>query len=84
MRRTLNFSQVCEKLGVKTRKGRMLIAESWFPDPIELGPRCLRWVDSEIDEALASRAPRRPDPLPEPAQLQRGKAERLKREVAPG
>lgn len=76
MRRMLGFEEVRQKLGVSARKARYLIAEAWFPDPIELGPRCLRWVDAEIDEALAARAPRRPEPASEPAQLLAGKKKR--------
>lgn len=43
-------------------------------DPIELRPRVLRWDEAEVDEALASRAPRRAEPAPEPSQLTRGRA----------
>lgn len=78
-RRLLNFNELQEKLGVSERTARKLIHESWMPDPIELGPRALRWVDAEIDEALAARAPRRAEPAAEPAQLLRGKIERMKR-----
>lgn len=78
-RRLLNFAELQAKLNVSERTARKLIAEPWMPDPIELGPRALRWVDSEVDEALAARAPRRAEPAAEPAQLLRGKIERLKR-----
>jgi predicted DNA-binding transcriptional regulator AlpA len=79
----LNFSQLVAKLNVSERKARQIIAEPWMCDPVELGPRALRWVESEVDEALASRAPRRAEPHPEPAHLTRAKVERLKRGSAP-
>lgn len=77
-RRLLSFEAVREKLDVSERQARYLVAEPWFPRPLELGPRCLRWIESEIDDALAERAPRRVEPAPEPQQLLRGKVERLK------
>lgn len=79
----LNFAKLRVKLDVSERTARKIIAEPWMPDPVELGPRALRWVESEVDEALALRAPRRPDPHPEPAQLLRGRVERLKRHGTP-
>lgn len=78
-RRLLNFAELQAKLNVSERTARKLIAEPWMPDPIELGPRALRWVDAEVDEAIAARAPRRAEPAAEPAQLLRGKIERMKR-----
>lgn len=78
-RRLLNFNELTQKLGVSERKARELLHEPWMPDPIELGPRALRWVDAEVDEALAARAPRRADPAPEPENVLRGKIERMKR-----
>ena len=68
-RRLLNFAELQAKLNVSERTARKIVAEEWMPDPIELGPRALRWVESEVDEALAQRAPRRPEPKPEPDQL---------------
>jgi predicted DNA-binding transcriptional regulator AlpA len=75
----MNFGQLQAKLNVSERTARKIIAEPWMCDPVELGPRALRWVESEVDEALALRAPRRPEPHSEPVQLLRGKVERLKR-----
>lgn len=79
LRRLLNFAELQAKLNVSERTARKIVAEPWMPDPIELGPRALRWVETEIDEALAARAPRRAEPADEPAQLLRGKIERMKR-----
>lgn len=82
-RRLLNFAELQAKLNVSERTARKIVAEPWMPDPIELGPRALRWVESEVDEAIAARAPRRAEPDQEPAQLLRGKVEKLKREGVP-
>ena len=79
----LNFSQLVTKLNVSERKARQIIAEPWMCDPVVLGPRTQRWVESEVDEALASRAARRVDPPPEPERLTRARVERLKRAGAP-
>ena len=78
-RRLMAFAKLPAKLGVSERTARKIIAEPWFPKAIVLAPRVLRFVESEIDEALASRAPRRAEPAAEPEQLTRGKVERLKR-----
>ena len=32
-----------------------LMREADFPEPIRLGPRCVRWYESEIEAYLASR-----------------------------
>lgn len=82
-RRLLNFNDLRAKLNVSERTARKIVAEPWMPDPIELGPRALCWVESELDAALASRAPRRPEPDQEPAHLLRGKVEKLKRAGMP-
>lgn len=64
----LNFRQGAELLGISIRSFHQLRAEPWFPAPLELGPRLLRWRRSELLEALASRAPRQTQRA-EPAQL---------------
>ena len=63
----------------RKRKGRQVIAEEWFPRPVQLGPRVFRWVRSEVVAAIAARAPRRSEPGSEPQQLLRARVERLKR-----
>ncbi|MDR7331991.1 AlpA family phage regulatory protein [Roseateles asaccharophilus] len=78
-RRLLNFAELQAKLNVSERTLRYLVHESWMPRPLELGPRALRWVEAEIDEALDARAPRRAEPAPEPASLLRSRIERMKR-----
>jgi hypothetical protein len=47
------------------------------PPAVELGPRLLRWHRSELEAAIES-FPRRAEPLPAPAQLLRGKIDRMK------
>ncbi len=70
-RRLLTFAQLREKLNVSERTARKIIAAPWMADPIELGSRVLRWDETEVDEALANRAPRRPEPAAEPEQCKR-------------
>lgn len=54
----LNFREAAALLGVSVRSFHMLRAESWFPTPLELGPRLLRWRRAELVQALAEKAPR--------------------------
>jgi len=44
----------------------------WLPQPIALGPRCLRWSRAELLAALAERAPR-VTVQAEPAHLQQSR-----------
>ena len=63
--------------GVGLRTFLELQREPWFPRPVMLGPRMKRHLRSELEAAVSS-MPRPPRPA-EPAQLLRGKIERLKR-----
>lgn len=54
----LNFKQAAALLGVSVRTFHALRAETWFPAPLELGPRLLRWRRAELLEALSAKAPR--------------------------
>jgi len=54
----VNKRQIAERLGVGTRKASDLVKAEYWPAPIELAPRVLRWRWSEIEMALAERAPR--------------------------
>lgn len=54
----LNFREAAALLGVSVRSFHALRAESWFPPPLELGPRLLRWRRAELVQALAEKAPR--------------------------
>lgn len=64
----LTSAQAAELIGVSERKFHELRSEPWMPLPIELGPRALRWVRAELEEALVKNAPRT-RALPEPEQL---------------
>lgn len=66
--------------GVSTRKFAEMRSEGLVPEPVTLGPRALRWVPDEC-RAAVQRLPR--IKLGMPAQLLRGKIERLKREGVP-
>lgn len=65
----LTFDALCRKLGVSARTGRDTIHAPWMPAPLQLGPRILRWVETEVDEALVGIAPRCTERLEEPANL---------------
>lgn len=76
VRRTfLSLRGVGQKFGVSDRTAHKIVAEGWFPAPLELAPRVRRWVEQEIEEALAARAPRRA-PQAEPQQLAKSRAGR--------
>ncbi|KPF47190.1 hypothetical protein IP87_15670 [beta proteobacterium AAP121] len=66
-----------EVFGVSERKFQQLRGQPWMPSPVVLGPRLVRWVRGELEQAAVN-IPRN-QPLPEPMQLLRGKVERLKR-----
>lgn len=76
-RRTyLSLRQVGEKFGVKERTAHKLISEPWMPPPVALGSRLYRWIEEEIDAAVAARAPRRLEREAEPARLARAREPR--------
>jgi predicted DNA-binding transcriptional regulator AlpA len=74
----LNDDQSAASLGVSVRKFHELRNEPWMPRPVVLGPRLLRWPRAEIERAVTD-MPRLAAAAPEPAQLLRGKIEKLKR-----
>ncbi len=61
---------------VGTRTFHALRSEPWMPRPVVLGPRLLRWSRPELEQAVAA-MPRQTE-RSEPAQLARGKIDRLK------
>jgi predicted DNA-binding transcriptional regulator AlpA len=71
----LTDDQSAQCLGVSVRKFHELRAEPWMPRPVCLGPRLLRWVRSELEQAAAA-MPRQEAPAGEPAHLQRGREAR--------
>lgn len=78
--RYLSRAQLAKKLEVSERTSHKVTAEDWFPRAIELAPRVLRWIECEVDAAIAARAPRRDEPKSEPQQLLRGRIDRMKRD----
>lgn len=69
-----------EVYGVSERTFHGMRAKGLVPAAVELGPRLLRWHRSELEAAIAA-MPRRAEALPVPAQLLRGKIERMKQGV---
>lgn len=61
-------AEIARRLKVGQRKAAELIKADYWPAPRELSPRVLRWRWSEIEVALAERAPRRAERL-EPQHL---------------
>lgn len=57
----LSLTGVAVKLDVSVRTAHKIVNEPWFPSPVQLfnsdrGHR--RWIEQEIDDAIATRAPR--------------------------
>lgn len=76
-RRTyLSLKQIGEKFDISERTAHKLIAEAWFPAPVRLGPKVNRWIEDEVDTAVAARAPRRLEREPEPQRLALSRAAR--------
>lgn len=76
--RYLGILGVAAKFGISERTAHKLVAEPWFPAPVQLvgGSRGIRrWVEQEIDEAVAARAPR-PSRKAEPIQFAQARANR--------
>jgi predicted DNA-binding transcriptional regulator AlpA len=74
----LNDKQAAASLGVSVRKFHELRAQPWMPCAVVLGPRALRWVRAEMEQAAAVSMPRL-QAASEPAQLLRARIERMKR-----
>jgi predicted DNA-binding transcriptional regulator AlpA len=78
----LTPANAASKCGVSPRKFQQLRKEPWFPPPIVLGPRLLRWSLADLEAAVAN-MPRQAAPTNEPYQLLRGRVERMKRTGSP-
>jgi predicted DNA-binding transcriptional regulator AlpA len=72
----LTDDEAAATLGIGMTTFHELRKRPWFPAPIQLGPRLVRWSLAEIEDAIAQ-MPRQREPS-EPAQLLRGKINRLK------
>lgn len=63
-------------LGMSVRKFHKLRHEEWMPEAVELSPRSLRWVRSELLKAAMNCAPRR-KLQDEPAQLRSSRSRKV-------
>jgi len=52
--RLLTRVEVQRIVGIKHSALYQRIAENRFPRPLRLGPKCVRWLESEIQEWVAS------------------------------
>lgn len=68
-RAVLSLRGVAELIGVSERTVHDMRASGRLPEPIQIGPRSLRWFRDEVLAHLAATAPR--GGLREPAQLAR-------------
>jgi len=66
-----------EVFGVSERTFHDLRARGLVPPAVVLGPRSLRWVRSELEDA-AMKMPRQAQPGIQPAQLRRGRINGMK------
>jgi predicted DNA-binding transcriptional regulator AlpA len=73
----LTDKQVADCLGIGLSTLHELRGQPWFPRPIQLSSRIVRWSRIELEHAVAN-MPRQEQPS-EPAQLRRGRIESLKR-----
>ena len=64
--------------GVSCGTFHRLRREGRVPEPVELGPRALRWVVADLQQAIAQ-MPRKTTASQEPAQLLRTRIERAKK-----
>lgn len=60
-----------EIFGVSERTFHKMREQGMLPMPVRIGPRCLRWLRSELEQATAN--------LPRQTSLERGMPEKLKR-----
>lgn len=65
----LTAEEAADLLGVSERTFIDLRKEEWMPLPLQLGPRMLRWVRVELEQALVSSAPRAARVQPQPPEL---------------
>ncbi len=73
----LTTEQAAAYLGLSEAKFHELRGEPWMCAPIPLGPRFVRWARTDLDDAIAA-MPRKVSKPAEPAQLLRGRIERMK------
>lgn len=52
------------RTGLPETSGRRLMAEGKFPRQVRLSPRCVGWLESEVDAWIASRVAERDGEVP--------------------
>ena len=57
--RILRLPVVMERVGISRSSIYKFIAAGTFPKPVQLGPRSVGWLETEIDEWIAVLAGRR-------------------------
>jgi predicted DNA-binding transcriptional regulator AlpA len=75
----LSAEQAARVYGISERTFHELRRKGLVPAPVELGPRLLRWVRTELEAGVAA-LPRQAAPAPMPSQL-RARIEAIKRGV---
>ena len=56
MAQLLRLPQVLERVGLKTTRLYQLIGDGKFPAPIKLGDRAIAFLESEVDDWIATQA----------------------------
>lgn len=79
----LTKEQAAERLGVSKGLFETLREEPWMPRPVIMGQRVLRWIRSELDQAIVS-LPRQAAPERQPPQLAAGRRAKIERMKARG
>ena len=54
-RRLLTARQVDDRAGIRKTHRYELIAKGLFPAPVRIGPRGVRWIESQVDDWIAAR-----------------------------
>ncbi|MGN6529328.1 MAG: helix-turn-helix transcriptional regulator [Burkholderiaceae bacterium] len=54
----VNMKGLCEHLDVSESTAHRMRNQPWFPRPLVLAPKVLRWSVAEVDEAMRRYAPR--------------------------
>lgn len=62
--KALRIKQVAEKVALGESTIYRMIQRGEFPKPFELAPKCMAWLEDDIDAWLANKAGRRPVPPP--------------------
>jgi len=55
MTKLLTLKDVCEKLSIKRSSIYLWIQNGQFPEPIVIGERNIRWIESEVEGYIKSK-----------------------------